>query len=117
MTHFGGNLTSQGWSLGASSDGHPTLQNKGCRLLARNCSDRASESLGQKNSPRRDMRMTGFIATDGFRSLLTFSLLISEDFWVFLPFPRDRNIFSTSVGGYKNTAIAEKRDEETRNPH
>ena len=45
--------------------GH-SVQNKRCRLLARNCSDRASESLGQKNGPRRDMRMTGFIVT-GFR--------------------------------------------------
>ena len=61
-----GNLTSQGWSLGASSDAHSALQNKGCRPLARNCSDGTSESLGQENGPRRDMRMTGFIVT-GFR--------------------------------------------------
>ena len=40
----------------------------------------------------------------------TFSLLISEDFWLFLDFPSDRNIFSTFVWGYKNTAIAEKRE-------
>ena len=46
--------------LGASSDAHSALQKKGCRLLARNCSDRASESLGQKDRPRWDMRMTGF---------------------------------------------------------
>ena len=62
---FGG-FDLAGWSLCASSDAHSALQNKGCRLLARNCSDRASESLGQKNSPRRDMRRTGFIVT-GFR--------------------------------------------------
>ena len=54
------------WSLGGSSDAHSALQHKGCRLLDRNCSDRASESLGQKNGPRQDMRMTGFIVT-GFR--------------------------------------------------
>ena len=30
------------------------------------CSDRSSESLGQKNGPRRDMQKTGFLAT-GFR--------------------------------------------------
>ena len=63
---FGGNLTFQEWSLGASSDAHSAFQNKGGRLLARNCSDRALESLGQKNGPRRDMRMTVFIVT-GFR--------------------------------------------------
>ena len=45
----------------APLDAHSALQNKGCRLLARNCSDRASESLEQKDRPRRDMRMTGFI--------------------------------------------------------
>ena len=44
-------------------------------------------------------------------SLLTLSLLISEDFWAFLSFPRDRSIFSTFVAGYKNIAIAEKREE------
>ena len=43
-------------------------------------------------------------------SLINFSLQISEDFWVFLSFPSDRSIFSTFVGGYKNTAIAEKRE-------
>ena len=36
------------------------LQNKGCRLLARNCSSRASEYLRHKNGSRWDMRMTGF---------------------------------------------------------
>ena len=55
---------SQGWSLGAPSDAHSALHNKGCRLLAWNCSDRASEFLGQKNGPKRDMRMTGFIVTE-----------------------------------------------------
>ena len=40
------------------------LQNKGCRLLARGCPHRALESLGQKNGPRRDIRMTGSIACD-----------------------------------------------------
>ena len=29
------------------------------------------------------------------RSLLTLSLLISEDVWVLLPFPGNRNVFST----------------------
>ena len=51
---------------GCFSDGPPALQNKGSRLLAWNCSDRALESLGQKNSPRRDIGMTGFILI-GFR--------------------------------------------------
>ena len=45
------------------------------------------------------------------RSLLTFSLLIREDFWPFPDFPSDRSDFSTFVGGYKITAIAEKRQE------
>ena len=45
-------------------DAHSALQNKGCRLLAWNCSDRASKFLGQKNGPRRDMRMTGFIVAE-----------------------------------------------------
>ena len=44
-------------------------------------------------------------------ALLTFSLLISADFWVFLSFPSDRSIFGTFFGGYENTAIAEKREE------
>ena len=43
--------------------------------------------------------------------LLTFSSLISEDLCLFLDFPSDRSIFSTFVGGYKSTAIAEKREE------
>ena len=42
------NLTSQEWSLGAFSDALSALQNKGRRVLARNCSGRASESLGHK---------------------------------------------------------------------
>ena len=45
------------------------------------------------------------------RTLSTFSLPIGEDFWLFLDFLSDRSIFSTAVGGYKNTAIAEKREE------
>ena len=64
--NFGGICPPRGGPWGACSDAHSALQNKGCRLLARNCSDRASESLGQKNGPRRDMRMIGFIVT-GFR--------------------------------------------------
>ena len=44
-------------------------------------------------------------------TLLTFSLLISEDFRVFLSFPSGRSIFSTFARGYKNTAVAEKREE------
>ena len=44
-------------------------------------------------------------------SLLTFSLLLSEEFWLLLDFPSDRSIFSTFVGGYKNTAVAETREE------
>ena len=35
---------------------------------------------------------------------------ISEDFWLLVDHPCDRRIFSTCVGGYKNTAIAEKRE-------
>ena len=46
-------------------------------------------------------------------ALLTFSLLMSEDFWLFLAFPSDRGIFSTFVGGSKSIAIAEKREENT----
>ena len=49
-------------------------------------------------------------------SLLTFSFLISEDFCFVLDFPSDRSIFSTFVGGYKNTAIAEKREENPEIP-
>ena len=45
-------------------------------------------------------------------TLLTFSLLISEDFWLFLDFPSDRSIFSTFLGGSTNAAIAEKREEK-----
>ena len=36
---------------------------------------------------------------------------ISEDFWVSLSFLSDRSFLRTFVGGYKNTAIAEKREE------
>ena len=43
--------------------------------------------------------------------MLTFSSLIREDFWLFMVFVSDRNIFSTFVGGYKNTANAEQREE------
>ena len=43
--------------------------------------------------------------------LVNLSLLISKDLWLLLRFPRDRSIFSTFVGAYKNTAIAEKREE------
>ena len=55
-----------------------------------------------------DSRRSGF---RHLNALLTFSLLISEDFWVFLSFLSDRSLFSTFVGLYKNTAIAEKREE------
>ena len=44
------------------------------------------------------------------QALLTLSSLASEDFF-FLDFPGDCAIFSTFVGGYKNTAIAEKRED------
>ena len=47
-------------------------------------------------------------------ALLTFSLLVSEDFWTFLDFSGDHDIFSTFVGGYKNNAIAEKKREENQ---
>ena len=43
-------------------------------------------------------------------SLLTSSLLISEDFWVLLSSPSDLSIFSTFAGGYKNIAVAGKRE-------
>ena len=44
--------------------GRPFCASKqGLQAPRRNCSDRASESLGQKIGPRRDMRMTGFIVT------------------------------------------------------
>ena len=47
-------------------------------------------------------------------SLLAFSLLIIED----CSFPSDRNVFSTFVGGYKNIAIAERKERKiSRNPH
>ena len=46
--------------------------------------------------------MAGPIATS---SLL---IIISEDFWVFLSIPSDRSIFSASVKGCTNIAIAEK---------
>ena len=45
----------------------------------------------------------------GSTLLITFSLLIGEDFWLSLDFRSDRSIFSTFVGACKNTAIAEKR--------
>ena len=44
-------------------------------------------------------------------TLLTFSLLTSEESWLSLDFPGDRSILSTSVGGYKNPAIAGRREE------
>ena len=47
-------------------------------------------------------------------SLLTFSELICEDFCFssfFFFSASDGSIFSTFAGGYKNTAIAEKREE------
>ena len=45
-------------------------------------------------------------------SLLTFSSLVSEDFWLYFDSSSDRSIFSIFVGGYKNTAIAEKKERE-----
>ena len=45
------------------------------------------------------------------QGLLTFSLQMSEDFWISLDFPSDRSIFSAFVGGYESTVIAEKREE------
>ena len=47
-------------------------------------------------------------------SLLTFFLLIREDFWVFLSFPSDRSLFSALVGVYKNTVIAENQGSNKR---
>ena len=40
-------------------------------------------------------------------ALLPFSLQICEDFWVFLSFPSDRNVFCILRQVYSNTAIAE----------
>ena len=47
-----------------------------------------------------------------FQALLTFSLLIREDFWLSLDFPS--STCSTFVGGCKNIAIGEKRDLQSR---
>ena len=44
-------------------------------------------------------------------ALLTFSLLIRENIWVFLSFLSNRSIFDTFVGGSKTPVIAEKREE------
>ena len=41
-------------------------------------------------------------------ALLTFSLLISEDFWVFLPFLSDRSVFVASDECAESTATAGK---------
>ena len=37
--------------------------------------------------------------------------LFLKDFWIYLDSPSNRSTFSTYVGGCKNTAIAEKREE------
>ena len=37
------------------------FKTRGCRLLARNCSEMPWEGIGQRNRPREDMRMTGFV--------------------------------------------------------
>ena len=39
-------------------------------------------------------------------TLLTFSLLIREDFWVFLPFLSDRTVFTPSDKCAEDTAVA-----------
>ena len=41
-------------------------------------------------------------------ALLSFSLLISEDFWIFLSFLSDRNVFMPSDKCAENTAIVGK---------
>ena len=46
----------------------------------------------------------------------TFSLFSEDHLCLFLDFPSGRNILGTFVGGYKDTAIAEKRG-KPRNPH
>ena len=46
--------------------------------------------------------------------MFPFCLLISEDIWLFLDFTSDHSIFSTSVRGYTNTALAEKREENQK---
>ena len=48
---------------------------------------------------------------DFVNSLLTFSSLISEDFWVFLSFLCDRSVLLTSGKCAENTAIARKGEE------
>ena len=46
--------------------------------------------------------------------LLTLFSLTSGDFWFSLGFSQHRSIFSTCVGGYKNTAIAEEKKRKTQ---
>ena len=47
-------------------------------------------------------------------SLLTFSLLFSEDFWVSLSFPSDCSIFSTFARGHKTMrSLREERKTQT----
>ena len=45
-------------------------------------------------------------------SVANLSLLIREDFGLFLDFPSDRCILSTFVGGHKGAAVAEEREEK-----
>ena len=80
-------------------------------------SKRSSDSPQIRDSqsfspPKRDSRESGNSRESANRAnpaflstlhttFLIFSLLISEDFWVFLSFPSDRSIFSTFVGRIK----------------
>ena len=50
-----------------SSDAHSALENKGLLAPGSELLGHASESLGHKNGPKRDVWMTGFILT-GFRT-------------------------------------------------
>ena len=59
-----------------------------------------------------DFLSVQFLEDCNLLTLLTFSLPISEDFWLFPDFPSDRSIFSTILRGSKNTVSTEKRERQ-----
>ena len=66
-----------------------------------------NKSSNSKESPEDFPRI--------FWTLLTFSLLISEDFWIFLSFPSDRSVFCPPTNVLKkNAAIAGKIKEKPK---
>ena len=98
------NLTLHGWSRGRFWDACSALQIKGFGVPRSRLLGKALESLGQRNGPQWDMRMTGFVLTGLGRELSAPKSQRFLRFAIAMPIadPRNRAISET---GESNAAF------------